>query len=150
MIRWGRRQLTILRKTAGQGLGPLSIDSQTLIIGVFFFPFFLQTCLQTLKIVSFFIFWKSAGGSGWRGRVTQSLVHKQECIVRLKAMGSISVFQSGFFFKEVEAQRLKGAGYLILPEQTCNVQGRVETMAFCSRLNPFDLSADSVMAYKRQ
>lgn len=30
------------------------------------------------------------------GRVTQSLVHKQECIVGLKAMGSISVFQSGF------------------------------------------------------
>lgn len=43
---------------------------------------------------------------------------------------------------------LKGAGYLILPEQTCNVQGRVETMLFCSRSNPFDLSADSVMAYK--
>lgn len=35
-----------------------------------------------------------------------------------------------------------------MPEQTCNVQGRVETMAFCSRPNPFDLSADSVMAYK--
>lgn len=45
---------------------------------------------------------------------------------------------------------LKGAGYLILPEQTCNVQGRVETMAFCSGPNPFDLSADSVMAYKPQ
>lgn len=43
---------------------------------------------------------------------------------------------------------LKGAGYLILPEQTCNVQGRVETMPFCLRPNPFDLSADSVMAYK--
>lgn len=29
---------------------------------------------------------------------------------------------------------------LILPEQTCNVQGRVETMDFCSHLNPFILS----------
>lgn len=43
---------------------------------------------------------------------------------------------------------LKGAGYLILPEQTCNVQGRVETMPFCSHPKPFNLSADSVMSYK--
>lgn len=43
---------------------------------------------------------------------------------------------------------LKGAGYLILPEQTCNVQGRVETMRLCSHPKPFDLGADSLMAYK--
>lgn len=35
-------------------------------------------------------------------RVTQSLVHNQECILCLKSMGSIYFFQSGF--KEVEAQ----------------------------------------------
>lgn len=48
------------------------------------------------------------------------------------------------FFKEVEAKFIvKGGGYLILPEQTCNVQGRVETMDFCSHLNPFILSVVS-------
>ena len=52
---------------------------------------------------------------------------------------------------EVEAKFiLKGGGYLILPERTCNVQGRIETMDFCSHLNPFVLSVVSVMAYKPQ
>lgn len=70
----------------------------------------------------------------------------------LKSMGSIHFFQSGFFFfKEVEAKFiLKGGGYLILPEQTCNVRGRVETMDFCSHLNPSVLSVVSVMAYRPQ
>ena len=53
------------------------------------------------------------------------------------------------FLKEVEAKFLvKGSGYLILPEQTCNVQGRVETMDFCSHLNPCVLSVVSQMAYR--
>lgn len=37
-----------------------------------------------------------------------------------------------------------------MPEQTCNVQGRVETMDFCSHLNPFVLNVVSVVAYKPQ
>ncbi len=45
---------------------------------------------------------------------------------------------------------LKGGGYLILPEQTCNVQGCVETMDFCSHLNPFVLSVVSAMAYRSE
>lgn len=32
---------------------------------------------------------------------------------------------------------VKGGGHLTLPEQTCNVQGRVQTMDFCSHLNSF-------------
>lgn len=66
--------------------------------------FFCQSCLQTLKIDLFsrYLFFECQLVALAAGRVTQSLVHKEECIVLLKAMGSISVFQSGF--KEVEAQ----------------------------------------------
>lgn len=87
-----------------------------------------------------------AGGDGLHSHLFTS----RNALCALKQWDQSPSFSQVFFFKEVEAQRLKGAGYLILPEQTCNVQGRVETMAFCSRLNPFDLSADSVMAYKPQ
>lgn len=59
-------------------------------------------------------------------QVTQSLVHNEECILWLKPMGSIYFFQSGF--KRGGSSVLKGGGYLILPEQTCNVQGHIETI----------------------
>lgn len=44
----------------------------------------------------------------------------------------------------VEAKFIvKGGGYLISPEQTCNVQSRVETMDICPHPNPFVLSVVS-------
>lgn len=79
-------------------------------------------------------------------QVTQSLVHNEECILWLKPMGSICFFQSGF--KRGGSSVLKGGGYLILPEQTCNVQGHIENNNFCSHLNPFTLNFVFVLAYK--
>lgn len=71
-------------------------------------------------------------------QVTRSLVDSRASILCSKSMGSTSFSQ---VFKEVEAKFiLKGGGYLILPEQTRNVQGHFETMDFCSYLNPFALS----------
>lgn len=45
---------------------------------------------------------------------------------------------------------VKGGGYLILPEQTRNVQGRVQTMDFCSHLNSFAWNLLPPMTYKAQ